>query len=109
MGYPLSVFDTLYDSFNFLRDPSNVQPGRQETADALAKDLAQLGSAVERIVRAARTYHRLAQDEGIWDEPGVASKYADSVGLQSPSYDACLTQAFVLFEMELAEIRAVEG
>lgn len=108
MGYRISVFDTLYDTLTLLRDPANVQPGQQEAAEALAADLAQLGSAIERIVSAARTYHRLAQDEGIWDESGVASKYAEAVGFQSTSYDACLTQAFVLLEMELAEIRAGE-
>lgn len=109
MGYPISVFDTLYDTLNFLRDPASIQPGRQAVADALAADLSQLGSAIEGIVTAARTYHRLAQDEGIWDEPGIASKYADAVDLRSSSYDACLTQAFVRFEMELAKIRAAEG
>ncbi|TKR30455.1 hypothetical protein FCE95_10055 [Luteimonas gilva] len=108
MGYPISIFDTLGETYDFLREPTNIQASRQDAADALAADIGRLGSALEGIVRTARTYHRLAQDEGIWDEPGVASKYADAVGLRSGSYDACLTQAFVLFEMAVAEIRAGE-
>lgn len=106
MGYPVSAFDSLYDTRNFLCDPANIQPERQEAADALADDIDQLGSVIERIVIAARAYHRLMRDEAVWGEPGVASSHADALGLtQSPSHEECLMQAHAIFELALADVR----
>lgn len=106
MKNPVSVFDTLYDTLNFLRDPSNIKPERQESADELAEEVGQLGSAIERIVSAARAYHRLIRDEAVWGEPGVASSHAEVLGLaQSPSYEECLMRARTIFQLELADVR----
>lgn len=106
MDYPVSIFDVLYDTYGFLLDPNNIKPEQQESANALAEEVSQLSCAIERIISAARAYHRLIRDEAVWDEPGVASSHADALGLRSSrSYEECLMQARAIFELVLADVQ----
>lgn len=105
MGYPVPVFDTLYDFHDFVCDWRNIKPDRWDKAQELAEKVAALGSALESIIQAAREYHHVATDELIWDVPGVTERHAKSLGFRERrSFHETLAQAYTYFEMTLAEV-----
>lgn len=98
-----SMLDVLYGTQRFLRDARNIAPDRQHEATRLADAIVEAGCAIERIVRAADLYHRIASAESVWNNAAVASGFSDALGLRQPgSHQESLARARAMLEVEIA-------